>query len=71
MNALHIVIYVNWLKNVNCAILRKKSLDCHDILSIVVTLFLLYRDIVAICHEEDWISLLEVAVNYVATYLFM
>ena len=64
-NVLQTIMCVNWLKkNVNCSNLRKSHW-------IVATLFLLCRDIVSLCRNEDWISLLEVAVNYVATYLFM
>ena len=56
-NVLHTVMCVNWLKNVNCTNLKKSHW-------IVATLFLLGLDI-------DWISLLELAINYVTTYLFM
>ena len=35
MNELHTILCVDWLKNVNCAILRKKTLDYRDIPSLL------------------------------------
>ena len=61
MNVLHTVLCVDWLKNINCAILRK-------IHWIVATLFLLCRDIISFCHDKEGFSLLEIVGNYVATY---
>ena len=43
-------------------------MDCLDILSFVATLFLLYRDIISLCRDKDWLSLFEVAGNSIATY---
>ena len=56
INELHTILCVDWLKNVNCEILRQMH----------ATLFPLCRDIIALCHEKDWFSLLEVEGNYVA-----
>ena len=42
-------------------------MDCHDILFFVVTLILLCHNIIALCRDKDWFSLLENAKNYVVT----
>ena len=60
MNELHTILCVDWFKNVNCAILRKINW-------IVATLFPLCHNIIALCRDKDWFSLLEVTGNYVKT----
>ena len=60
MNVMHTILCVDWLKNVNCAILRK--------IHWIVATYLPCHDISALCCDKDWFSLLEVAGNYVATY---
>ena len=56
---MHIVLNVNWLKNVNCAILRK-NFQCRDIDFYVATLPpKLCCNIVSLYRNEDWYSLLE------------
>ena len=47
---------------------KENSLDCRDILSFVVTLILLCSNIISLCRDKDWFSLLEIVGNYVATY---
>ena len=43
-------------------------MDCRDIPSFVVTLILLCRNIIALCHDKEWFGLLEIIGNYVVTY---
>ena len=43
-------------------------MDCRDIPSFVATLILLCSNIIALCRDKDWFSLLQIAGNYVATY---
>ena len=47
---------------------EEKSLDCHDRPSFVTTLILLCRNIIALCRDKDWFSLLEIVENYAVTY---
>ena len=70
MNVVHNILCVDWLKNLSRAIFEENSLDCSDIPSFVAKLILLCCDIIALCHDKDWLSLLKVAGNYVATLFF-
>ena len=46
-------------------------MDCCDITSFVATLILLCRNIIALCRDKDWFSLLEITVNNVVTLFFL
>ena len=47
---------------------EENSLDCHDISSFVTTLILLCHNIIELCRDKDWFSLLEIVGNCVVTY---